>query len=416
MSSENACTSARRAGGQWGGGSRDRPCIRGMLLSGDAPGGVRRRFTPAARTLRSVARLRQPRRRRRARCSSACPASPATATTSRPRRSTGGGGAGGRAPAATLGVPEIQVPSRAGRDGARRRRASTATRRRACTRSGVTGTNGKTTTAFLVRALLEAAGRQTGLLGTVKSVDRRGRARRCSAPRPRRSTCSARSGEMRDAGDRGVCDGGLLARARAPSGRRDPFRRGVFTNLTQDHLDFHPTMEDYFAAKRRLFTELRPRARRSSTSMTRTARGWPRELDRAAITFALGHDATYRADATSDRPRRLALHRAHARTASSSCAPRCADGSTSTTSSGRSRRRVRSARRGRRVAAIADGRPGARALSDGRRGPGLRGPGRLRPHPGLAGERPQGGARAHRRAVCTWCSGAAATAIGASAR
>ena len=48
----------------------------------------------------------------------------------------------------------------------------------------------------------------------------------------------------------------------------------VFTNLTQDHLDFHPTMEDYFQAKRRLFAARSP-ACGSSTSTTRTAAGWP---------------------------------------------------------------------------------------------------------------------------------------------
>ena len=51
----------------------------------------------------------------------------------------------------------------------------------------------------------------------------------------------------------------------------------VFTNLTQDHLDFHPTMEDYFLAKRRLF-EAGPRGARSSTSTTPTARAWPRDF------------------------------------------------------------------------------------------------------------------------------------------
>ena len=64
-----------------------------------------------------------------------------------------------------LGVPEILVPSVAGGDGARRGARSTATRRATLQVVGVTGTNGKTTTAFLVRALLEAAGARPGCSG-----------------------------------------------------------------------------------------------------------------------------------------------------------------------------------------------------------------------------------------------------------
>ena len=75
---------------------------------------------------------------------------------------------------------------------------------------GVTGTNGKTTTAFLVRALLEAAGRQCGLLGTVTSVVGGEERRRRSAPRPRRSTSSAPSAR---------CSTAATARARWRSPR-----------------------------------------------------------------------------------------------------------------------------------------------------------------------------------------------------
>ena len=86
-----------------------------------------------------------------------------------------------------LGVPEVRS-----RTSARRwrspRRASTAIRRRALPVAGITGTNGKTTTAFLVRSLLEAAGRRCGLLGTVKSViggvERAGRAHDAGGDRP----------------------------------------------------------------------------------------------------------------------------------------------------------------------------------------------------------------------------------------
>ena len=89
---------------------------------------------------------------------------------------------------------------------------------------GVTGTNGKTTTAFLVRALLEADGRQTGLLGTVKSVIG-GVEHEVERTTPEAIDLQRTFREMLDAGDRGVRDGGLLARARAPPRRRDPLRR-----------------------------------------------------------------------------------------------------------------------------------------------------------------------------------------------
>ncbi len=116
----------------------------------------------------------------------------------------------------------------------------------------VTGTNGKTTTAYLVRALLEAAGEQCGLLGTVKSVIG-GRELPVERTTPEAIELQADLRAMLDAGDTAcaieVSSHALeLGRAAAI-----PFAAAVFTNLTQDHLDFHPTMEDYFQAKRRLF-------------------------------------------------------------------------------------------------------------------------------------------------------------------
>ena len=123
---------------------------------------------------------------------------------------------------------------------------------------GVTGTNGKTTTAFLVRALLEAAGRQTGLLGTVTSVVG-GEERAVVRTTPEAIDLQRDFAEMRAGGD--------VACAMEVSSHALELRRAdaihwavaIFTNLTQDHLDFHPTMEDYFTAKRRLF-EAGPRA------------------------------------------------------------------------------------------------------------------------------------------------------------
>jgi len=120
--------------------------------------------------------------------------------------------------------------------------------------AGVTGTNGKTTTAFLLFAILAAAGRRPGLLGTIEN--RVGGERRAAV----RTTSEAIDvqrllREMLDAGDRSCAmeatsHGSALKRL---VGVR--FAVLVFTNLSQDHLDFHGTLEDYYEAKRRLFTE-----------------------------------------------------------------------------------------------------------------------------------------------------------------
>src|SRR3954467_8459724 len=117
---------------------------------------------------------------------------------------------------------------------------------------GITGTNGKTTTAFLVRGLLEAAGRRTGLVGTVNAVVG-GEERAMVRTTPEAIDLQRMFAEMRDAGDEAVVmevSSHALALHRADSIH---WAVAIFTNLTQDHLDFHPTMEDYFLAKRRLF-------------------------------------------------------------------------------------------------------------------------------------------------------------------
>jgi UDP-N-acetylmuramoyl-L-alanyl-D-glutamate--2,6-diaminopimelate ligase len=118
---------------------------------------------------------------------------------------------------------------------------------------GITGTNGKTTTAFLVRELLEAAGRRCGLLGTVHRVVG-GRVEEVERTTPEAIDLQATFRRMLDAGDE-ACSMEVSSHAltlhRAAGIRFDV---KVFTNLTQDHLDFHSDMEDYFAAKRMLFS------------------------------------------------------------------------------------------------------------------------------------------------------------------
>jgi len=128
---------------------------------------------------------------------------------------------------------------------------------------GVTGTNGKTTTAHLVAGILGAAGESCGLLGTV--VNRIG-----GQERPVKLTTAESLDlqrmfrEMLEAGDRACAfevSSHALAQDRAAGVAFDAV---VFMNLTRDHLDYHPDLDDYFAAKRRLFL---PEDRRNGSAV-----------------------------------------------------------------------------------------------------------------------------------------------------
>jgi UDP-N-acetylmuramoyl-L-alanyl-D-glutamate--2,6-diaminopimelate ligase len=117
---------------------------------------------------------------------------------------------------------------------------------------GVTGTNGKTTSVFLLAGLLSAAGEQCALLGTVKSVIG-GREGGVTHTTPEAIDLQSSFAAMRDGGDR-ACAMEVSSHALAQNRVQGThFAAALFTNLTQDHLDYHATMEDYFAAKRRLF-------------------------------------------------------------------------------------------------------------------------------------------------------------------
>jgi UDP-N-acetylmuramoyl-L-alanyl-D-glutamate--2,6-diaminopimelate ligase len=117
---------------------------------------------------------------------------------------------------------------------------------------GITGTNGKTTTAFLVREILEAAGVQCGLLGTVKQVVG-GVEEEVERTTPEAIDLQRTFRRMVDGGDE-VCAMEVSSHALALH-RCDAihFDVALFTNLTQDHLDFHADMDEYFEAKRLLF-------------------------------------------------------------------------------------------------------------------------------------------------------------------
>ncbi|HMJ74160.1 MAG TPA: UDP-N-acetylmuramoyl-L-alanyl-D-glutamate--2,6-diaminopimelate ligase [Solirubrobacterales bacterium] len=123
--------------------------------------------------------------------------------------------------------------------------------------AGITGTNGKTTTAFLLREILETAEVRCGLLGTVKQVVG-GVEEEVERTTPEAIDLQGTLRRMLDGGDR-ACAMEVSSHALALH-RADEihFDVALFTNLTQDHLDFHADMEDYFRSKRRLF-ELGPK-------------------------------------------------------------------------------------------------------------------------------------------------------------
>jgi UDP-N-acetylmuramoyl-L-alanyl-D-glutamate--2,6-diaminopimelate ligase len=155
---------------------------------------------------------------------------------------------------------------------------------------GVTGTNGKTTTTYLIRAILEAAGERTGLLGTVTSIVG-GREEPVERTTPEAIDLQRTFRRMLDAGD-STCVMEVSSHA-LELGRADAiqFAARVFTNLTQDHLDFHPDMEAYFAAKRRLFEDAGPSVVNLDDDYgRRLAADFP-----DATTYAIDRDADYRA-------------------------------------------------------------------------------------------------------------------------
>jgi UDP-N-acetylmuramoyl-L-alanyl-D-glutamate--2,6-diaminopimelate ligase len=190
-----------------------------------------------------------------------------------------------------LGVPELVV------DDVRAAMARAAARfygdpTASLTVIGVTGTNGKTTTAYLTRALLEAGGRRCGLLGTVKSVVG-GRESKTARTTPEAIELQRTFREMLDAGD-AACAMEISSHA-LELRRADAIHvaAAIFTNLNQDHLDFHPTMEDYFQAKRLLFASKLTRARIANADDAygrRLIEEFP-----GTVTFAIERDADYRA-------------------------------------------------------------------------------------------------------------------------
>ena len=163
---------------------------------------------------------------------------------------------------------------------------------------GVTGTNGKTTSAFVLASVLAAAGRRPGLLGTVES--RIGGERQAAVrTTPEAIDLQRAFRAMLDAGDRSCA---MEATSHGVEQKRllgVRFAVLVFTNLTQDHLDFHRTMERYFDAKRRLFTDADPAPVAVVNADDEYGRRLADELRRSRtplVTFGLTVEADVRAD------------------------------------------------------------------------------------------------------------------------
>lgn len=124
---------------------------------------------------------------------------------------------------------------------------------------GVTGTNGKTTVTYLIESILKAAGQRCGVIGTV-NYRIAGEAYPSSMTTP---DLVDNQKFLFDLSQRGIEYSVLEVSSHAlTQGRVEgiDFRGAVFTNLTRDHLDYHKTQEEYFAAKARLFTDLAPKA------------------------------------------------------------------------------------------------------------------------------------------------------------
>jgi len=165
---------------------------------------------------------------------------------------------------------------------------------------GVTGTNGKTTTAFLLKHLLDADQRRCGLIGTIKYCigDEE-----MDAPRttPESADLQALLARMVDAGSKAVAmevSSHALVQHRV---RGIEFDTAVFTNLTQDHLDYHKTMEAYFAAKALLFENLGQQTTKKGRAILnaddRHAHLLKERLGKKipVITYGLGAAANFRA-------------------------------------------------------------------------------------------------------------------------
>jgi UDP-N-acetylmuramoyl-L-alanyl-D-glutamate--2,6-diaminopimelate ligase len=172
--------------------------------------------------------------------------------------------------------------------------------------AGVTGTTGKTTTSFLLFSIFEAAGMHPGLIGTIESRVG-GEARPAVRTTPEAVDLQRTFRAMLDAGDRSCAMEATSHGSELGRLERVRFRALAFTNLSQDHLDFHESMERYFEAKRRLFTEHEP----APAAAVNVGDEWGRRLadelrrlDRAPVlTYGTSEDAELNSHPALERSR-----------------------------------------------------------------------------------------------------------------
>jgi UDP-N-acetylmuramoyl-L-alanyl-D-glutamate--2,6-diaminopimelate ligase len=160
---------------------------------------------------------------------------------------------------------------------------------------GITGTNGKTTTTFLIHHILEKAGIRCGLIGTVTTNDGN-RSQEASMTTPGGVELARLLASMRD---NGMAACAMEASSHALDQRRTAgvrFAAGAFTNLTWEHLDYHKDMERYAAAKARLFESLD----RSAVALVNGDDQWSsRMIEKCAarvVRWGFGADCHYRAE------------------------------------------------------------------------------------------------------------------------
>jgi len=165
---------------------------------------------------------------------------------------------------------------------------------------GVTGTNGKTTTAFLIKHLLERAGQRTGLIGTV-SYQIGERILPAQRTTPESVDLQQLFSQALEAGCVNLTmevSSIALALNRVDEIR---FRAAVFTNLTQDHLDFHRGMKEYFKAKEKLFEKISEKSSKSGIGIINVDDPYGQQLvarfsDRFhVVTYGMGARADFRA-------------------------------------------------------------------------------------------------------------------------
>ena len=165
---------------------------------------------------------------------------------------------------------------------------------------GVTGTNGKSTTTFLVKHLLERANQSTGLIGTIR-YEIGERVLPAQRTTPESLDLQELLSQCVEAGCRNVVfevSSHALSQGRASE---IAFDVGAFTNLTQDHLDFHRGMKDYFEAKARLFDSVRDNQKKERAAVINIDDPYGQQLaarfgrDLPIISYGMGARAQFRA-------------------------------------------------------------------------------------------------------------------------